>query len=260
MAMACRYKFRIGMLFRNECERPGSELYQYLGQFQFAIFDRMFSRAESSRIRQEFWTTFGRYMSPIFSEEGMKVNWINYHTKVKDVHFRMDAGGKSSRIAITLEHKDLGLQELYFQQFLELKTMLHAELGETWEWKQHMQFDGRVISSIYKELPGYSVFNKEHWPELISFFKPRIIALDRFWSTARDVFDTLKRIVDSWKKTIGNSDERLNRSFTVLLTRKSKTYSMLPSNFDRLTCQLVRVNCRTTTQYAALLSDSLLLL
>lgn len=145
----------------------------------------MFSREEASRIRHEFWTTFGRYMSPILSAEGLKTNWVNYHTRLKDVYFRMDAGKKSAMISISLEHNDPELQQLYFEQFLEMKDMLHATLGEEWEWQLHAQVDGKIITRIFKILPEVSVFNKEDWPDLISFFKPRIIALDSFWENAR---------------------------------------------------------------------------
>ena len=152
----------------------------------------MFKRQEASRIREEFWTTFGRYMNPVPSAEGMKVNWINYKTGLKDVYFRMDVTQKSAMISITLEHKESGIQDLYFQQFLELKTLLHATLEEEWIWQSHTIIaKDKIISRIYKEMTDVSVFNKEHWPELISFFKPRIIALDRFWEDARYSFDAL---------------------------------------------------------------------
>jgi hypothetical protein len=132
-------------------------------------------------------------MTPVLSAEGMKVNWVNYHTHVKDVYFRMDAGQKSAMIAITIEHRDLDIQQLFFEQFLEFKTLLHATVGEDWEWQLHARSDdGKVISKIVKEMNGYSVFNRDQWPELISFFKPRIIALDSFWENARHTFDELR--------------------------------------------------------------------
>lgn len=153
----------------------------------------MFSRVEASQIRQEFWTTFGQYMKPVPSSEYMPVNWINYNTGLKDVFFRMETGRKSAIISISIEHNDRDIQELYFEQFLELKTLLHSELGEDWEWDlHHITENGKVISRIYKELTAASVFNKDLWPELISFFKPRIIALDAFWENAKYAFDGLK--------------------------------------------------------------------
>jgi hypothetical protein len=153
----------------------------------------MYSREEASRIKEEFWTAFGKYMSPVSSAEGGKINWVNYHTKIKDVHFRMDAGKKSAAIYISMEQRDPGIQELYFEQFLEFKTLLHHELDEEWAWQLRAPVgEGKVISKIYKEMFGVSVFNKDQWPELISFFKPRIIALDRFWTDAKYSFESLK--------------------------------------------------------------------
>lgn len=131
-------------------------------------------------------------MSPVPSSEGLKINWINYHTGVRDVFFRMDASAHSAFIAISLEHRDTDMQALYFEQFQELKNLLHSTLEEEWYWHLHMSTpEGRVVSRIYYELNDISVFNKEQWPELISFFKPRIIALDSFWENARYSFDAL---------------------------------------------------------------------
>lgn len=143
----------------------------------------MYSRGESSLIKQEFWTTFGKYMAPVLSAEGMRVNWINYRTGIKDVYFKMETLQNSASIFIALEHKDPGIRELFYEQFLELKMMLEESLGEEWEWQP---------SKIIKELPNTSVFNKDQWPELISFFKPRIIALDSFWENAKYSFDSLR--------------------------------------------------------------------
>jgi hypothetical protein len=153
----------------------------------------MFTREEASRIREEFWTAFGRYVSPILSAEGLSINWVNYHTRIKEVYFRMDAGKKSAVIAISMEHRDPEIRELYFEQFLQLKNLLHEILQEEWDWQLHVPGgDGRIISRISKEISGVSVFNKEDWPELISFFKPRIIALDAFWENAKWSFDSLR--------------------------------------------------------------------
>jgi len=145
----------------------------------------MHTREESSLMRQEFWTIFGKYMSPIRSSEGLRVNWINYKTGVKDVYFRMETLNDSATIGISIDHKDAGVRELFFDQFLELKVMLHEALKEEWNWQRDA---GRIV----RELPKTSVFNKDQWPELITFFKTRIIALDSFWENAKYSFEALK--------------------------------------------------------------------
>jgi hypothetical protein len=153
----------------------------------------MFSKAEASQLRHEFWTTFGRYLRPQLSAEGEKVNWINYKTGVKHVYFRMEAENRLARISIEMTHYDTGIQELFFEQFLELRTMLDSYLNEQWDWQlHHTNIEGKTISRIYKELPEISIYNRDDWPTLISFFKPRIFALDEFWSVGKYSFDELK--------------------------------------------------------------------
>jgi hypothetical protein len=153
----------------------------------------MYTREQASQLRQAFWTTFGQYIAPHLSAEGLKINWSNYKTGFKHVYFKMRADKKNASIAIELAHPDPGIQELYFEQFEELKTLLHETLGEEWDWVLHTtDEEGRTISRIYKELAPTNVFNQDNWPELISFFKPRIIALDEFWNDAKYTFESLK--------------------------------------------------------------------
>jgi hypothetical protein len=153
----------------------------------------MYSRQQASELRQAFWTAFGLYMQPIPSAEGEKVNWVNYKTGEKNIYFRMNAGTRSSSIAIEITHPDIELQQLYFEHFVQLKTLLHNALNEEWIWRLHgSDENGKVISRIYKEINNVSVFNQNDWPALISFFKPRIIALDEFWSSAKYGFEALR--------------------------------------------------------------------
>lgn len=153
----------------------------------------MYTKEQASQIRQAFWTTFGQYMAPIRSAEGTKVNWINYKTGVKHVYFRMQAEKRKAWIAIEIAHPDPGIQELFFEQFLEFRNILHEYLTEEWEWLLHTTDDyGKQVSRIYKEMNGVNVFDEKHWPELISFFKPRMLSLDMFWSDVKYSFDALK--------------------------------------------------------------------
>lgn len=153
----------------------------------------MYSRQQASQLRQQFWTTFGQYMTPVLSAEGEKINWINYKTGEKDIYFKMQADNKTASIAIEITHKDAGIQQLYFEQFAELKKIIENLIEEEWIWQLHTTNEkGKLISRIYKEINNVNVFKKEEWPLLISFFKPRIIALDEFWSSAKYGFEALR--------------------------------------------------------------------
>ncbi|WP_046247148.1 DUF4268 domain-containing protein [Hymenobacter terrenus] len=153
----------------------------------------MYSKAEATELRQAFWTAFGQYMAPVPSAEGESRNWINYKTGLKHVYFRMQADNRRATIAIEMTHPDAGIRELFFEQFLELEALLHEALGEEWTWEPNAtDANGLPYSRIYKELGGVNLFNRNDWPALISFFKPRIIALDAFWTDAQYAFEALK--------------------------------------------------------------------
>jgi hypothetical protein len=149
----------------------------------------LYSKSQASAIKHSFWTAFGKFMNLQPSSDGEKVNWINYKTGIKHLHFKMEASSKGAYIAIEMSHPDPGIQELMFEQFTAFRNILTEYVGEEWEWTLHMEDEHyKLVSSIRMTLPGVSLFKQEEWPELISFFKPRIIALDAFWSDFKDAF------------------------------------------------------------------------
>ena len=153
----------------------------------------MYSKDEASQLKQAFWTTFGQYIAPQLSAEGLKVNWVNYKTGIKHLYFKMDADKHTATIGIIITHPDIGIQELFFEQFKELKAMFSSYLNKDWIWALHDKDEyGKTISRIYLQLDNVSIYNRNDWPQLISFFKPRIIALDDFWSVAQYSFESLK--------------------------------------------------------------------
>jgi hypothetical protein len=153
----------------------------------------MYSKHEAAVLKQEFWTTFGLYMNPVLSSDGEKINWVNYKTGEKYIRFKMHADSRSAFIGIVLIHKDSGVRELYFDQLLEVKNIMESIIPGPWQWLLHSQDEnGQPISIVYDEIEGVSIYKKEDWPMLISFFKPRIVALDEFWSMVKYSFEALK--------------------------------------------------------------------
>jgi hypothetical protein len=153
----------------------------------------MYSKQEAAQRRQEFWTAFGQYMAPVFSAEGEKINWVNYKTGEKNIVFRMQADTKKAVIAIEINHKDREIQQLFFEQFIELEKLFEEAVGPDWQWQLHTTDEnGKEVSRISKEQPGVSVFRQEDWPALISFFKKEMMALDEFWSNVKYSFESLR--------------------------------------------------------------------
>ena len=153
----------------------------------------MYNQAEASRLRQEFWTTFGQYMRPVPAAEGLPTSWINYKTGVKGVYFRLHADARLARISIEFAQPDADVRALFFEQFEQLKPLLHETLGEEWTWEPAAQdAHGPPLARICRELRPANVFSRAGWPALISFFKPRLVALDAFWADAQYAFGGLR--------------------------------------------------------------------
>lgn len=153
----------------------------------------MYSRQEASKLRQEFWTKFGRFMAHHRSAEGRRVNWINYKTGVRQVFFRSQADSRKIYLGIEINHADDGIRELFYEQFLELKTYLHSLLEEEWTWEPvYFNELDQPIARIYTEQSGLNVFEPDQWPEIMQFFKPRLLTLDEFWVDAKHTFLALQ--------------------------------------------------------------------
>ena len=154
----------------------------------------MYNKQEASLLRQEFWTSFGKYIAPIPSADGTKINWINYKTGIRHIFFKMQADHQNASISIELNHTDEAQRIYYFKKFELLKDELQQLLPEEWEWQLNaIDEQQRPISTISTKCTNVNLFNKEDWPTLISFFKPRIIALDVFWSEYKFAFETLAK-------------------------------------------------------------------
>jgi len=153
----------------------------------------MYSKQEAAQLRKEFWTAFGQYMTPVLSADGEKISWVNYKTGEKNIFFRMEADGRHAVVAIELTHADRDIQQINYEQFVQQKKFLEAATGQEWTWQLHTTNEyGKTVSRIYTSLQGVSIFKKEDWPALISFFKAKMMALDEFWSNVKYSFEALR--------------------------------------------------------------------
>jgi hypothetical protein len=150
----------------------------------------MYNRQEASQLRKKFWTQFGQYMRPLSGTGSEPVNWLNYKTGIKHLYFRMDADNKQATIAVELRHADPVQQQYYFEKFRALETLFQQAIGENWQWELlSIDEDGKPVSRISTGLKRVNVFDTADWPAIISFLKPRILALDHFWSLVKETFD-----------------------------------------------------------------------
>jgi hypothetical protein len=153
----------------------------------------MYTKQEISKQKQAFWTAFGRYMKPVLSADGEEISWLNYKTGNKHVSFKMDVDSRQAQVVIVLDHADSDTQQLFYGRMVELKDIFYETVGEDdWTWMPVTVDEyGKRVSIIQKRLTGVNMFKNEDWPAIISFLKPRIMALDAFWSMVRYQFSNL---------------------------------------------------------------------
>jgi hypothetical protein len=129
-------------------------------------------------------------MRPVPGANGDTINWLNYKTGIRYLYFRMNADNKQASIAIELRHPDFLLQRQYFEKLQQVKILLEEQTGENWLWQLHQtDEDGITFSRISIALENVNIFNAANWPTIISFLKPRLLALDRFWEVVREGFE-----------------------------------------------------------------------
>ena len=149
----------------------------------------MYPKQEASRIRSKFWTIFGQYLRPVRGADGDKVNWLNYKTGIKDLYFRMDATQKQASVAVEIRLQFPDERHRIYETWFSVKDLMEAEMPGNWKWERDVSDeDGRTISRISTSSGPVNLLNEQDWPSIISFLKPRIIALDAFWMLVRDRF------------------------------------------------------------------------
>ncbi|MEO8171794.1 MAG: DUF4268 domain-containing protein [Sediminibacterium sp.] len=150
----------------------------------------MYSRQETARIKQSFWTSFGQYMKPVPAAGGEKNSWVNYKTGIRHIYFRMTAEKDHASIAIELANPSQQIREIQYSQVMQFKTMLHKLSSDEWSWNMNaFDSNGMPISRISQSLSGVNVLKESDWPAIISFLKPRIVILDRFWEEIKYGFE-----------------------------------------------------------------------
>ncbi len=152
----------------------------------------MYNKQEASAVRQKFWTGFGKYLSPVPSASGEKVNWINYKTGVKGISFKMNADNNQAMVAVEIFVADKALQQQYFDLFISFKKQFEKAAGKDWAMRsQFTTEEGKDIARISTELNNINIFRESDWPAVISFLKQHIIALDAFWDEFKPAFEMI---------------------------------------------------------------------
>lgn len=148
----------------------------------------MLSREERKAINTEFWSNFRTYSNKFKKEDGRRVNWANYPTYVKQIFIRLNCDMKGASFSIEIQDKDEGIQQLLWEQFIELRKVLLLEMIEPGIWTDDAtNVANQPIHKIHWDLENVSILNKEDHEEIFAFFMKYLTRFDRFYSTYNEI-------------------------------------------------------------------------
>ncbi|WP_298344093.1 DUF4268 domain-containing protein [uncultured Algibacter sp.] len=141
----------------------------------------MFSKEESRRLRQEFWTSFGK---------SFPRKWILYDTKLKGLSFKFYFDNKKALVALDLED-DLEYRIKYWEKLLALKSILLDEyLPDAIYDEEYILENHKEISRIYLPLEQkVSIHNKNSWRDVMEFFNENMLRFEAFFEEYKDVIE-----------------------------------------------------------------------
>lgn len=138
----------------------------------------MFSKAESRKLRQEFWTSFGK---------SFPRKWILYNTKIRDFSFKFYFDMKKAMVSLDIEDANLENRIKYWDKMISLKAILLDEfLPEAIFDEAYILDNGKEISRIYLEKHNVSIHNKNTWQETMVFLNETMQQFEAFYYEYED--------------------------------------------------------------------------
>ena len=138
----------------------------------------MFSKEESRRLRQEFWTSFGK---------SFPRKWILYNTKIKDFSFKFHFERKRALVSLDIEDENLENRIKYWEKMTSLGSLFREALPEAVFDEIHYLDNGKEISRIYVLYDKkVSVYNKDTWREVMEFFYDTMAKFEEFYYEYED--------------------------------------------------------------------------
>ena len=138
----------------------------------------MFSREESKRIREEFWTEFGQLY---------RRKWVLYDTKIKEVQLKFTFTTELAQVSLDVHSPDDVIQEYYTEKFHSLIDVLKTEyLPEAILDDGYLLPEGKLVMRIFVQLDKVNIHNRNHWPLVYEFLYKNMDLLESFFEDFKD--------------------------------------------------------------------------
>jgi hypothetical protein len=142
----------------------------------------MYSKEDSRKLRETFWTSFGK---------SFPRKWILYDTKIKGLSFKFHFDIKTALVALDLED-DLENRIENWEKLQSLQAILRDEyLPNAIFEEDYYLANGKEISRIYIPLEQkVSIHNKNSWRIVMEFFNENMHQFELFFEDYRAILET----------------------------------------------------------------------
>ncbi len=151
-------------------------------EFYWRTFYNMFSKEEAKKLREEFWTDFGKRFSR---------KWVFYDTKIRDIQLKFTFTNELAQVSLDITSPDEIIREYYFEKLQSLKNILLTEYLPDAEFDAFYQIpEGKIISRVFVEVKRVNIYRKTDWPLVQEFLYDRMDLLEGFFLKYRDIIDS----------------------------------------------------------------------
>ncbi len=153
----------------------------------------MFTKDEEKAIKGAFWGTLTQKIQKYRSVSGRRVNWFKYRTGLNEIFVRVEVDQYGCKVCIDLQFKNDGIRELFYEQFLETKTVFENTMISPVKWHPNYEHGyGTVVSRVSVENDTTNLYRQEDWPEMHEFIITHLRRVDEYWDDFGELFKTLK--------------------------------------------------------------------
>jgi hypothetical protein len=148
----------------------------------------MFSKEESKKIRLEFWDRFEQYSALRRRQRGKPARWIMNKTGIKQLKLKFHFDEYYASVGIDIETRNTDKRLELFGKLEELKNVIENYVNEEMQWElDHKLPTGKSISRISLVKESVSIYNRDCWQEVFSFFFKKMMKIERFFEEYRDI-------------------------------------------------------------------------
>lgn len=141
----------------------------------------MYSKEEAKKIRQQFWTMFGKRYDR---------KWLLYDTKLKDVVLKFTFEDRRALVSIDINHDDDMFRAYYYEKLVSLRNVMSEEVSDELIFEENYLLEsGKMISRVFVMLEGVKIQKQTDWPEVYDFFYNNMDKMESFFLEYKDFIE-----------------------------------------------------------------------